>query len=134
MIKVGIVDDHTILVDGLKKLIGDSGIAEVNSVSGSAAECRSSLGFRIPDVLMLDISLPDASGIDLCKELKEKYPGLKILALSSYGEYAVVRQMLDNGASGYVIKNAMPKEIKSEERRVGKECVSRCRSRGTQYQ
>ncbi|HEY9559495.1 MAG TPA: response regulator transcription factor [Anseongella sp.] len=111
MIKVGIVDDHTILVDGLKKLIGDSGIAEVNSVSGSAAECRSSLGFRIPDVLMLDISLPDASGIDLCKELKEKYPGLKILALSSYGEYAVVRQMLDNGASGYVIKNAMPKEI-----------------------
>src|SRR3546814_16835242 len=60
---------------------------------------------------MLDISLPDASGIDLCKELKEKYPGLKILALSSYGEYAVVRQMLDNGASGYVIKNAMQKNI-----------------------
>src|SRR3546814_13905076 len=117
MIKVGIVDDHTILVDGLKKLIGDSGIAEVNSVSGSAAECRSSLGFRIPDVLMLDISLPDASGIDLCKELKEKYPGLKILALSSYGEYAVVRQMLDNGASG-----------RSEERRVGKEWVSTCRT------
>lgn len=111
MITVGIVDDHTILVDGLKKLISDSGIAEVVSISGNAAECRSALGFRRPDVLMLDISLPDASGIDLCKEFTGTYPDLKILALSSYGEYAVVRQMLENGAHGYVIKNAMPKEI-----------------------
>ncbi|MFS8617475.1 MAG: response regulator transcription factor [Solitalea sp.] len=111
MIKVSIVDDHTILVDGLKKLINDSGIAVVESVSGDAAACRSALGFRLPDVLMLDISLPDANGIDLCKELKETYPALNILALSSYNEYAVVRQMLENGASGYVIKNAMPREI-----------------------
>src|SRR5690606_2545368 len=111
MIKVSIVDDHTILVDGLKKLINDSGIAVVESVSGDAAACRSALGFRLPDVLMLDISLPDANGIDLCKELKETYPALNILALNSYNEYAVVRQMLENGASGYVIKNAMPREI-----------------------
>lgn len=111
MIKVSIVDDHTLLVDGLKKLINDSGIAVVESVSGDAAACRSALGFRLPDVLMLDISLPDANGIDLCKELKETYPALNILALSSYNEYAVVRQMLENGASGYVIKNAMPREI-----------------------
>src|SRR5690606_41642907 len=91
--------------------INDSGIAVVESVSGDAAACRSALGFRLPDVLMLDISRPEANGIDLCKELKETYPALNILALSSYNEYAVVRQMLENGASGYVIKNAMPREI-----------------------
>lgn len=111
MIDVAIVDDHTILVDGLKKLINESGVAMVSRVSGNAAECRSALGFNLPDVLMLDINLPDASGIELCKELTERYPSLKILALSSYSEYAVVRQMLENGAMGYVIKNAMPKEI-----------------------
>lgn len=111
MIKVSIVDDHAILVDGLKRLINESGEAVVESVASDAATCRSALGFRRPDVLMLDISLPDANGIDLCKELKARYPDLKILALSSYNEYAVVRQMLENGASGYVIKNAMPREI-----------------------
>lgn len=111
MIDVAIVDDHIILVDGLKKLINESGAAVVSRVSGNAAECRSALGFKLPDVLMLDINLPDASGIDLCKELTERYPSLKILALSSYSEYAVVRQMLGNGAMGYVIKNAMPVEI-----------------------
>src|SRR3546814_15142173 len=102
MIKVGIVDDHTILVDGLKKVIDDSGIAVVNSVSGTAAECRSAFGFKLPDVLMLDISLPDASGIDLCKELKEKYPDLKILALSSYGEYEIGRATCRERVCQYV--------------------------------
>ncbi|HCA98999.1 MAG TPA: DNA-binding response regulator, partial [Porphyromonadaceae bacterium] len=54
---------------------------------------------------------PDASGIDLCKEIKSLFPKVKIVALTSYSEYAIVRQMIENGASGYVIKNAMPEEI-----------------------
>lgn len=64
-----------------------------------------------PDVILLDINLPDASGIDLCKEIKSLFPKVKIVALTSYSEYAIVRQMIENGASGYVIKNAMPEEI-----------------------
>ena len=54
---------------------------------------------------------PDANGTELCKEIKTKYPSVKIIALTSYSEYTVVRQMLENGASGYVLKNAMPDEI-----------------------
>ena len=69
------------------------------------------LGFEQPRVLLLDINLPDTSGIDLCKEITTKYPHVKVVALTSYSEYAIVRQMFDNGASGYVIKNAMPEEI-----------------------
>lgn len=65
----------------------------------------------LPDVLFLDINLPDYSGLDLCKQIKTSYPSVEIIALTSYGEYAVIREMMENGASGYVLKNAMPEEI-----------------------
>lgn len=111
MIKVAIVDDHKILTDGLKSLIEESGIAKVVGVAHSAAECRNSIGFWKPDVLLLDVGLPDINGVDLCKELKELVPELKVLALTTHNEYSVVRQMLENGALGYLIKNAMTEEV-----------------------
>src|SRR5690606_14965595 len=111
MIKVVIIDDHKILTEGLQRLINDSGLATVVGVAHSAGECRLSIGFWKPDVLLLDVGLPDSSGIDFCKELKEELPDVAILALTTHDEYSIVRQMLDNGASGYVIKNAMPDEI-----------------------
>lgn len=110
-IKLLITDDHRILADGLKKLFDNSETVSVIGTAYSAKECRSFLLKEMPDVILLDINLPDASGIDLCKEIKTKYPEVKIVALTSYNEYAVVRQMLENGANGYVIKNAMPEEI-----------------------
>ncbi len=106
-----IVDDHKILVEGLNRLINDSGIAQVIRVGHSAKECRSLLRRELPDVLLLDIELPDGNGVDLCAELKQTYPGLKILALTSYGEYPVIRRMLESGAMGYILKNAMAEEI-----------------------
>lgn len=111
MINVAIVDDHKILTDGLKSLIEESGIAEVTGIAHSAAECRNSIGFWKPDVLLLDVGLPDISGVDFCKEVKERFPELRVLALTTHNEYSVVRQMLENGASGYLIKNAMTEEV-----------------------
>lgn len=111
MIKVAIVDDHKILTEGLQGLIAESGLATVVGVAHSAAECRLSLGFWRPDVLLLDVGLPDISGLDFCKEIKEQFPNVKVLALTTHDEYTVVRQMLDNGASGYLIKNAMADEV-----------------------
>ncbi|NGM64913.1 response regulator [Sphingobacterium sp. SGR-19] len=111
MINVAIVDDHKILTEGLQSLIAESTIATVVGVAHSAAECRLSLGFWKPDVLLLDVGLPDISGLDFCKEIKEQFPEIKVLALTTHNEYAIVRQMLDNGASGYLIKNAMADEV-----------------------
>jgi len=111
MINLAIVDDHKILTEGLKALIEDSGIAKVVGVAHSAAECRNSIGFWRPDVLLLDVGLPDISGVDFCKELKGRFPGLSVLALTTHNEYSIVRQMLENGASGYLIKNAMTEEV-----------------------
>jgi DNA-binding NarL/FixJ family response regulator len=111
MINILIVDDHKILADSLRKLIEESGDIKVANIANSAKECRYHLRYSIPDVLLLDISLPDGNGVDLCKELIEQYPTLKILALTTYNEYSTVRQMLENGALGYIIKNAMVEEL-----------------------
>lgn len=111
MIKVAITDDHKMLVEGLKKMIEESGEAVVTGMAHSGNECRSLLNQGLPDVLLLDINLPDISGTDLCSELHQKYPQLKILALTSYGEHSMIRRMIDNGALGYVLKNAMCEEV-----------------------
>jgi DNA-binding NarL/FixJ family response regulator len=111
MIKVVIIDDHKVLVEGLSKLINDSGIAQVSRVGYSAQDCRNLLKWELPDILLLDVELPDGNGVDLCAELKKTYPSLKVLALTSFGEYPVVRRMLESGAMGYILKNAMAEEI-----------------------
>lgn len=111
MIRVNIVDDHKILVEGLRKLIEESGNISVNQIAYTANECRKQLSYEQPDVLLLDVNLPDTDGVTLCEELKKLYPNLKILALTSYGEYTVVRRMMESGASGYILKNAMCEEV-----------------------
>lgn len=111
MIKVGLVDDHPLFLEGLNKLIVASGIAEVIFAAKDGKECLHQLAFNQPDALLLDINLPDYSGIDLCKEIHERWPKVSIIALTSFGEYTIVRKMLDNGALGYLLKNAMPEEI-----------------------
>lgn len=111
MIKVAIVDDHKILVEGLSNLISESGIAEVAGIAHSAEKCRSLIKNWEFDVLMLDVGLPDISGLDFCVELKNTYPKIKILALTTHSEYSIVKQMLDNGALGYLIKNATAEEV-----------------------
>lgn len=111
MLSVLITDDHILLAEGLKKIINDSAIAKVVAIAHSGIECRRLLKENLPDVLLLDINLPDTDGISLCAELKSVYPSLKILALTSYGEYTMVRRMMESGASGYILKNAMAEEM-----------------------
>jgi len=111
MINVAIVDDHQIVIDGLEKIITESGIARLTGKSYNVAGCWKMLNTRLPDVLMLDVGLPDGSGMDLCPLIKIKYPEVNILMLTSYAEYAVISHVLNNGASGYILKNAMPEEI-----------------------
>jgi len=111
MIKVVLVDDHKMLTEGLQNLIITSDSATVIGIAHSAAACRASLGFWKPDVLLLDVNLPDISGVDFCREIKSDFPEIKVLALTTHSEYTIVREMLDNGASGYLIKNAMAAEV-----------------------
>jgi DNA-binding NarL/FixJ family response regulator len=111
MIKVHITDDHKMLVEGLTASINESDIATVTGVSYTLGECRKALSFTPVNVLLLDISLPDGSGIDFCKEIHAGYPDMKILILTFHNEYSIAKRTLENGASGYILKNALSEEV-----------------------
>ncbi|MCL2682831.1 MAG: response regulator transcription factor [Bacteroidales bacterium] len=111
LINVMIIDDHKVLLEGLQHLINHSGIAHVTDIGYSVADCRALLEHKLPDVLILDVGLPDGDGCNFCTELCKQYPSLKILMLTSYAEMAVITRALDGGALGYVLKNATSEEI-----------------------
>jgi DNA-binding NarL/FixJ family response regulator len=111
MINVHIVDDHKVVVEGLKVLINESKNIKVSGVSYCLEECRKALLFSAPDLLLLDINLPDGNGIEYCSEVQKKYPEIKILILTTHSEYSVAKQALDNGVSGYIVKNALSEEL-----------------------
>jgi len=104
-IKVAIVDDHKVIAEGLERLINTSGIAGVTGKAYSASGCMTLLAQSVPDVLLLDYSLSDCNSIDFLPQIKEKYPDLKILMLTSHSELSIVRRVLDCGVSGYIIPN-----------------------------
>ena len=110
-IRVAIVDDHTMIADSIAQLLDDGNLVRITGKAYSVAACRALLQKEQPDVLLLDIGLRDGNGIDLCIEIKSRYPTLKILMLTSYDEIATIRRALDSGADGYVLKNATPDEL-----------------------
>ena len=111
-IKVFITDDHYMVVEGIRSMLLLEKNIEWMGHAMTAASCMAFLANQLPDVLLLDINLPDKSGIDLCKEIKGKYPDICILGLSSFNQQSYIQKMIQNGASGYVLKNASGEEIK----------------------
>jgi len=112
MISVFIVDDHYMVIEGIRSLLQDEPGIEFSGYAADAASCRTYLKINRPDILLLDISLPDENGIDFCKELYDAYPSMAILALTTFNQETMIRNMLENGASGYLLKNAGRDEIK----------------------
>ena len=110
-IKVFIVDDHYMVIEGIRSLLQNEMSIEWMGHATNAASCLAFLRQQKPDVLLMDINLPDTSGIDLCKEVKEKYPSICILGLSTFNQQSFIEKMIANGASGYVIKNATQQEL-----------------------
>ncbi|MDR0421251.1 MAG: response regulator transcription factor [Prevotellaceae bacterium] len=111
LITVVLIDDHKAIAEGIEKLINESNVAKVIGKEYSINGCMSLLEQQEPEVLLLDISLPDGNGIDACAEIKKRHPNVQILMLTSYGELSIITRALDGGASGYVLKNSMFEEI-----------------------
>lgn len=108
---VFIVDDHYMVIEGIRSLLLSEKNIEWAGHAMNAASCMAFLKMHQPDVILMDISLPDKSGIDLCKEVKEKYPAVFIIGLSTFNQQSFIVKMMDNGASGYVLKNATQEEL-----------------------
>ncbi len=99
------------VIEGIRSLLINEKDIEFIGSASTVASCRAFIKNRQPDVLLLDISLPDGNGIDLCRELRKEYPQVFILGLSTFNQASYIRDMMNSGASGYVLKNATQKEL-----------------------
>lgn len=108
--KLFIVDDHYMVIEGIRSLIQQEGIEWIGHAM-NATSCLAFLKKQLPDIILMDINLPDKSGIDLCKEVKEKYPSVFIIGLSTFNQQSFIEKMMANGASGYVLKNVSQEEL-----------------------
>jgi DNA-binding NarL/FixJ family response regulator len=110
-IRVVLADDHPIVRDGIRKLLADSIGIEVIGEAKDGQEAYQLVIEKLPDVLLLDMELPGIHGVDLTKRLIAEGVKVKILALSSYNDKGYISEMLALGASGYLIKDEVPKNI-----------------------
>ena len=110
-IKLFITDDHYMVVEGIRSLLKQDEQIEFIGHASNAASCLAFLRQEQPDVILMDISMPDKNGMELCLEVKTAYPAIQILGLSTFDQNAFIQKMLENGASGYVLKNASKQEL-----------------------
>ncbi len=105
-VRILIVDDHPIVRYGLKQLISSEPDLEVFCEAGSAAEGVRAIEDAEPDLLIADINLPDKNGLEMVKDLKPRFPNLKVLIVSMYDEGLYAERALRAGARGYIMKEA----------------------------
>jgi len=112
MIKVIIADDHQLFRKGVKALIQSADNLKVVAEAADAPELMELLHLQPADVLLLDISLPSASGLELLEKIKVAFPNLKCIMLTMHEEKQYVVQSLQKGADGYLLKEADETELK----------------------
>jgi DNA-binding NarL/FixJ family response regulator len=110
-IKIVIVDDHPIVIEGISMLFLNSIDYTVMASFTKGADLLDYKLLDDIDVLLLDVFLPDSNGIDLCKIIKQQHPKIVVLGMSSQSERSLVMQFIQNGANGYLLKNASLQEF-----------------------
>lgn len=111
MIKVYLVEDHPLVIQGISTMLKETENIQCVGIFKNGQDLLAALKQFVPEVIIMDINLPDISGIELCKIVKEKYPDVHIMALSINNQPAIVRKMMENGAAAYVLKDAERHEI-----------------------
>jgi len=106
-----IVDDHQLVIDGLKSLLHQEDQYTIVGSSNRPEEVLGLIEELHVDLLLTDINMPGMSGVELTRNVKKRFPKIKILALSMFGERQVVREMIDAGISGYILKNTGKQEL-----------------------
>lgn len=110
-ITIIIVDDHPVVSEGLRFLLQKQENLQVVGCFTDAKETLDFMDSHSPDLVLLDISRPDMSGTDLCRKIKSRSPRTRVIAISNHSERSMVTQMLQNGASGYLLKNTSSVEL-----------------------
>ena len=117
-IRVFLLDDHEIVRRGVRELLEVEDDIEVVGEAGTAAQALERVPLFDPDVAILDVQLPDGSGVEVCRELRSDHPDLKCLMLTSFDDDEALLQAVLAGASGYLLKQVRGSDIVDSVRRV----------------
>lgn len=106
-----IVDDHQMLLDGIRALLQDVDQFEIIAEAHHGAQAIEILSNNDIDIVLTDINMPEMNGIELAQKIQTSFPNTKILALSMFSEKQTIRDMIDAGVSGYILKNTGKEEL-----------------------
>jgi DNA-binding NarL/FixJ family response regulator len=118
MTRVFVLDDHDVVRRGLKELLEDSGDIEVVGEASTVAAARSGIPLAEPDVVVLDVRLPDGSGVQVCREIRARHPEIKCVMFSAFDDEVAIVDSILAGASGYVLKQIKGGDIVNAVRMV----------------
>ena len=110
--KVMIADDHSLIREGIKQLLEFDGSIEVISEAANGIECLDKLEKIVPDILLLDINMPEKNGLEVLDEIKKKEYDLKVLILTVHNELEYLLKAIDIGVDGYILKDSESAELK----------------------
>ncbi|MDH6252435.1 DNA-binding NarL/FixJ family response regulator [Chryseobacterium sp. H1D6B] len=110
-INIIIVDDHPIVLEGLKTMLKNEPLFHISEIFTSGEGILDVVKLNDIDIVLLDITLPDISGIELCKEIKKISQNTSVIMFSNRSERSIIMQSIQNGASGYLLKNTSVKEL-----------------------
>lgn len=111
MIRILIVDDHPLVGEGVSTMIGSSGYLSVIGICKTGAAALEQIREQEPDVVLLDINLPDTDGMELCKTIRGFNKTTRIIGLTSTNEAGIISSFLANGGNGYLLKNMEREEL-----------------------
>ncbi|MEO8770959.1 MAG: response regulator transcription factor [Ferruginibacter sp.] len=111
MIRIIIIDDHPLIAGGIEMMLKDVEYLAIQAVANTGAAAMEFLENNQPEIILLDISLPDINGMQLCEKIREKNKFSKIIGLTSSNDASIITQLLRNGANGYLLKNVERSEL-----------------------
>ena len=118
MIKVLLADDHGIVREGLRRIVEESGDMEVVAEAADGRDALRQVDTAVPDVAVVDISMPGIDGLEVVGRLKDSHPGLPVLILTMHEEAQYIVRAIEAGAMGYLTKQSAPEQLVTAIRKV----------------
>jgi DNA-binding NarL/FixJ family response regulator len=118
-LRVLLVDDHEVVRTGIRAMLDAQDGITVVGEAGTAEEGIRRVGYDEPDVVVLDVRLPDGSGVEACRDIRSRFPEVKVLMLTSFADEEALMSAILAGASGYVLKRIKGNDLVEDIRKVG---------------
>lgn len=110
-INVLVVDDHPMVLEGMRSMLSQISFVSLKGTVQTAFDAMAKLKSEEVDIVITDINMPEVSGIELTMKIRKEFPKVKVIAMSTFKERSYISQMIQHGASGYLVKSASREEI-----------------------